>query len=181
MTHVFTLGLRQIIVNIAGFAMRLARRAPAGGVAGAGQGSSRHGVPVPVLPPALPAAQSAWGSHAGLPSALTPASAAAMRPVCSRGSRRAWSSGVQGSGRLRSLPVTHATNGDAAAAAAAPAEAGQEGPGSDQEATCVRAVVPCVPGDAAELLSDALLGMGAQSVVIQEHRPPGAPEQVGER
>jgi len=53
----------------------------------------------------------------------------------------------------------------------------KHGEGGEGEATCVRAIVPHVPGEAAELLCDALLGLGAQSVVVQEHRAPGAPEQ----
>lgn len=42
----------------------------------------------------------------------------------------------------------------------------------------MRAIIPHVAGEAAEALCDALLERGAQSVVVQEHRAPGAPEQA---
>eukprot|EP00200_Dunaliella_tertiolecta_P002351 CAMPEP_0202357584 /NCGR_PEP_ID=MMETSP1126-20121109/11553_1 /ASSEMBLY_ACC=CAM_ASM_000457 /TAXON_ID=3047 /ORGANISM="Dunaliella tertiolecta, Strain CCMP1320" /LENGTH=415 /DNA_ID=CAMNT_0048950495 /DNA_START=117 /DNA_END=1362 /DNA_ORIENTATION=+ len=47
----------------------------------------------------------------------------------------------------------------------------------DGTATCVRCRIPNISGTDAEALSDNLLGMGAQSVVVQEHRPPGSVEQ----
>ncbi|KAF5834492.1 hypothetical protein DUNSADRAFT_8817, partial [Dunaliella salina] len=47
----------------------------------------------------------------------------------------------------------------------------------DGTATCVRCRIPNISGADAEALSDNLLGMGAQSVVVQEHRPPGSVEQ----
>lgn len=37
--------------------------------------------------------------------------------------------------------------------------------------------VPALPGELAELLSDALLGLGAQSVVVEEALEEGASEQ----
>lgn len=43
--------------------------------------------------------------------------------------------------------------------------------------TCHRCTIRRLPGPTAEVLSDLLLGLGAQSVVVQEHRPPGAEEQ----
>ncbi|GLC35297.1 hypothetical protein PLESTB_000579800 [Pleodorina starrii] len=50
-------------------------------------------------------------------------------------------------------------------------------PPAEIEATCLRCIVSAISGDLAEELGDVLLAMGAQSVVVQEHRPPGAPEQ----
>ncbi|GIL74321.1 hypothetical protein Vretifemale_4374, partial [Volvox reticuliferus] len=50
-------------------------------------------------------------------------------------------------------------------------------PPAEIEATCLRCVVSGISGDLAEELGDVLLTMGAQSVIVQEHRPPGAPEQ----
>ncbi|GIL41984.1 hypothetical protein Vafri_63 [Volvox africanus] len=50
-------------------------------------------------------------------------------------------------------------------------------PPAEIEATCLRCVISGISGDLAEELGDVLLTMGAQSVVVQEHRPPGAPEQ----
>ncbi|GFR45308.1 hypothetical protein Agub_g6668 [Astrephomene gubernaculifera] len=50
-------------------------------------------------------------------------------------------------------------------------------PPAEIEATCLRCTLGAISGDLAEELGDVLLAMGAQSVVVQEHRPPGAPEQ----
>ncbi|GLI70449.1 hypothetical protein VaNZ11_015364 [Volvox africanus] len=50
-------------------------------------------------------------------------------------------------------------------------------PPAEIVATCLRCIITGISGDLAEELGDVLLTMGAQSVVVQEHRPPGAPEQ----
>ncbi|PNH00652.1 Ribosomal protein L11 methyltransferase, partial [Tetrabaena socialis] len=67
----------------------------------------------------------------------------------------------------------------AAAAAAAPAAGATSlsPPPAELEATCLRCTISAVGGLLADSLSDELLSLGAQSVVLQEHRPPGAPEQ----
>lgn len=64
--------------------------------------------------------------------------------------------------------------GAVAAFAAAADAAG--GPGA-LEPTCVRCRIEALPGDTAEQLTDVLLGFGAQSVVVEEYRAPGAAEQ----
>lgn len=48
---------------------------------------------------------------------------------------------------------------------------------SEQEPTCTRCRIEPLTGEAAEQLSDLLLGFGAQSVVLEEYRAPGAAEQ----
>jgi len=55
-------------------------------------------------------------------------------------------------------------------------DAGQ-GESSSNDAECMKATLTAIPGDSADLLSDALLGSGATSVVVVEHRPAGAAEQ----
>ncbi|KAG2495791.1 hypothetical protein HYH03_006034 [Edaphochlamys debaryana] len=60
---------------------------------------------------------------------------------------------------------------------AASASSSTSPPPAEIEATCLRATIAAIPGSLAEELSDVLLTVGASSVVVQEHRPPGAPEQ----
>ncbi|KAG2426056.1 hypothetical protein HXX76_013246 [Chlamydomonas incerta] len=68
----------------------------------------------------------------------------------------------------------------AAAAAPPPSGAGASGvspPPAEIEATCLRCVISAIGGAVADDVSDVLLSLGAQSVVVQEHRPEGAAEQ----
>jgi hypothetical protein len=64
---------------------------------------------------------------------------------------------------LSSFCFAHGKNSAAAAEASLPSS--------------LRATFSAVSGDTAEQLSDCLLGLGAQSVVVQEARQEGQPEQ----
>ncbi|KAG2434485.1 hypothetical protein HYH02_012314 [Chlamydomonas schloesseri] len=74
------------------------------------------------------------------------------------------------------------TTTTAAAAVPPSGSAGASGggvspPPAEIEATCLRCVISAISGAIADDISDVLLSLGAQSVVVQEHRPEGAPEQ----
>jgi len=92
-------------------------------------------------------------------------------------------SAVAGGPEYVTRMMLHATAGAAAAGippeavSALMASSSSGDSGALEGPTCRRIIVPGLSGDAADFLSDMLLGYGAQSVMVQEHRPPGAPEQ----
>ncbi|KXZ41329.1 hypothetical protein GPECTOR_547g556 [Gonium pectorale] len=88
--------------------------------------------------------------------------------------------GVAGGGggvHLGRLALHHRWLRRQLSSAASATSAGSSPPPAEIEATCLRCTLRSVSGEVAEELGDMLLAMGAQSVVVQEHRPPGGPEQ----
>jgi len=69
-----------------------------------------------------------------------------------------------------------ATAASASAKTPPPPPIDAPGDDGDDEPTCVRARLAPIAGPIAEVLSDALLGFGAQSVTVAELRRPGEPE-----
>lgn len=72
--------------------------------------------------------------------------------------------------------MTRSTNSNAASQPAT-SNADTDSSSNNNLATSQRVTISAVPGPLAELLSDALLGFGAQSVVVEECRDDGQQEQ----